>query len=1229
MLKTRDYDLWSMRTEQYLTHTNYALWEVVVPLKTNEQKIARMNELKAKSTLLLAIPDEHLLKFHGGQASTSTYANDVMFSFFANQSNSPQLDNEDLEQIDTIDLEEIDLKWQVAMLTMKVKRFIKKTGRNLNFNGKETVGFDKTKVECYNCNRRGHFARECRIPRNQGNRNGDNIRRIIPVETPANALVVTDGMGYDWSYHAEEGPTDFALMAFTSQGLESLEARIVVHQKNEAVYEEDIAFLKYDVKVRDNSITELKYQLEEALKEKDDLKLILEKIEESSKNLTKLINIPPPYTRNYMPSRPNLSFAGLDDSVYKSKVSETITSVPNIETTASKTSKDSFEEPKPVRPSRVPVNTANQNARYVNTVTSRPTVNGVKPSSNVFHKSYSPVRRTFNQRAAPKNSVLKEKVNTDKVNNVTTDGPKAVVSADQGHGENVVKSSACWIWRPTGIVIDHIFKDSGSYMLKRFNYVDLQGRLKSAMAWVKQKDDEIFISQDKYVADILKKFDFVTVKTTSNLMEPNKALLKDEDAKDVDFHLYRSMIGLFMYLTASRPDIMFVVCTCARFQVTPKVSHLHAMKRIFRYLKGQPKLGLWYPTDSSFNLESFSDSDYGGASLDRKSTTGGCQFLGKRLISWQCKKQTIVANSTTEAEYVAAANCYGQIKSQYYQLISNTHPPLLQILNQSLFHQLKKTQTTRQTQRGQDTKIPQSGGSPEKVGDEVVHKEFGDSMERVATTTSSLALEQDSAHEAATTSVDVRHGGAAPIVTILDVGQGSGNINKTLSMTYDSPLPRGHILRSDEARMQQNELMDFVTKLSDRCKALETYLRHTKKVYSDAFIKLIKKGRKIAKIDQDPSISLVQDKGVSWFQEDAQIQGRNSADTEIFLDQEKPTELTEDLGSGEKGEKEVITADVALNTTSTFVSTASPQINADTTSDDLTLAKTLMEIRKSKDKERQRMAQVHQAAQGFTDAIWDDVLARFVVDEDFVQKLQVKYPIIDWELYSEDTRRDDLVKLWYLVKERFNTTEPTNDKEKELWVELKRLFEPDIDDTLWKLQEYIHDLLTWRILDNKDNSLVFGVFKLMKWVSKDPSYNWWQFEYPWELFLGIDLHNVLFLPRHYKLQILVGASFTQGTVSSIPIGGNISPGGFSPSILLVVILVMVVIVVVDLVVIVIGVVIVVATIRIVVVVVIIGVVVVVMIIGVVVVVGSISSIIKLSFVTIGFLNRIVFCYLIH
>ncbi|GJS49294.1 uncharacterized mitochondrial protein-like protein [Tanacetum coccineum] len=146
---------------------------------------------------------------------------------------------------------------------------------------------------------------------------------------------------------------------------------------------------------------------------------------------------------------------------------------------------------------------------------------------------------------------------------------------------------------------------------------------------VKQKKDGIFISQDKYVDEILKKFG--------------------------------SMIGSLMYLTSSRPDIMFAVCACARYQVNLKVSHLHAMKRIFRYLKGQPKLGLWYLKDSPFDLVAYTDSDYVGASLDRKSTTGGCQFLGCRLISWQCKKQTVVANFTTKAEYVAASSCCGQV----------------------------------------------------------------------------------------------------------------------------------------------------------------------------------------------------------------------------------------------------------------------------------------------------------------------------------------------------------------------------------------------------------------------------------------------------------------------------------------------------------------------------------------------------------------------------------------
>nr|GEV48412.1 putative ribonuclease H-like domain-containing protein [Tanacetum cinerariifolium] len=150
---------------------------------------------------------------------------------------------------------------------------------------------------------------------------------------------------------------------------------------------------------------------------------------------------------------------------------------------------------------------------------------------------------------------------------------------------------------------------------------------------VKQKKDGIFISQDKYVAEILRKFGLTKGKSASTPIDIVKPLLKNADGEDVDVHTYSD----------------------------PKASHLHAVKRMFRYLKGKPHLGLWYPKDSPFDLVAYSDSDYAGASLDRKSTTEGCQFLGCRLISWQCKKQTVVATSSTEVEYVAAASCCAQV----------------------------------------------------------------------------------------------------------------------------------------------------------------------------------------------------------------------------------------------------------------------------------------------------------------------------------------------------------------------------------------------------------------------------------------------------------------------------------------------------------------------------------------------------------------------------------------
>ncbi|KAJ9541927.1 hypothetical protein OSB04_028433 [Centaurea solstitialis] len=178
---------------------------------------------------------------------------------------------------------------------------------------------------------------------------------------------------------------------------------------------------------------------------------------------------------------------------------------------------------------------------------------------------------------------------------------------------------------------------------------------------VKQLSAGIFINQAKYIKDILKKYNLENAKIMKTPMSPSCALDSDPDGTVVDVTTYRGMIGSLMYLTASRPDIMFSTCLCARYQSKPKVSHLKAVKRIFRYLKGTINLGLWYPKGSGYELTGYTDADHGGCKLDRKSTSGHIQFLGDKLVSWASKKQNCVSLSTAEAEYVAAASCCSQI----------------------------------------------------------------------------------------------------------------------------------------------------------------------------------------------------------------------------------------------------------------------------------------------------------------------------------------------------------------------------------------------------------------------------------------------------------------------------------------------------------------------------------------------------------------------------------------
>ena len=186
---------------------------------------------------------------------------------------------------------------------------------------------------------------------------------------------------------------------------------------------------------------------------------------------------------------------------------------------------------------------------------------------------------------------------------------------------------------------------------------------------VKQLKSGTFIHQNKYVKNLLTKFGMDDCKPCSTPMCTTKSLISDDKDGLVDQTHYRCMIGSLLYLTASRPDIMHATCVCARYQSAPRMSNLIAVKRIFRYLKSAPTLGIWYPANGYIELSGYSDSDFAGCKTTRKSTSGGCQFLGNALVSWQSKKQAAVSTSTAEAEYIAAASCTAQLLWLQNQLL--------------------------------------------------------------------------------------------------------------------------------------------------------------------------------------------------------------------------------------------------------------------------------------------------------------------------------------------------------------------------------------------------------------------------------------------------------------------------------------------------------------------------------------------------------------------------------
>nr|GEV30243.1 hypothetical protein [Tanacetum cinerariifolium] len=360
MLKPGEFEIWRMRIEQYIQMMDYALWEViengVTFLKT---QVVEGVTIDAKQ-LLKAIEK----RFGRNAAPKKTQRNLLKQQYENFTASSSEMLEQNFDRLQKLvsQLELLEeklsqeyvnqktwnksiqmvLRWKMALSTMRAGRFLKRTGRKLTVNGNKTIGFDKFTVECYNCHKKGHFARECRAQINQDNKYKESPKRSMPMEiTNSTALVPYDGLGrYDWSDQEEEGP-NYALMDYSSSssdsktGLEPVEERLKYFKTNESVYLEDIKVLKVEIQMGEISIRELRKKLEIAQKEKDGIQLNVEKFENASKSLNKLMEcqivdnykkglgyenynaVPPPYTGNFMPSTPDLSFFGLDEFANK------------------------------------------------------------------------------------------------------------------------------------------------------------------------------------------------------------------------------------------------------------------------------------------------------------------------------------------------------------------------------------------------------------------------------------------------------------------------------------------------------------------------------------------------------------------------------------------------------------------------------------------------------------------------------------------------------------------------------------------------------------------------------------------------------------------------------------------------------------------------------------------------------------------------------------------------
>ncbi|GJX00835.1 putative reverse transcriptase domain-containing protein [Tanacetum coccineum] len=550
----------------------------------------------------------------------------------------------------------------------QIMAFVSSSNNNTSSTNEATNtahGVSTASTQCYNCHKRGHFARECRAPRNQDNKNKESSRRSVPVETSTStALVSCDGLGgYDWSDQAEEGP-NYALMTFSSSNLvrkllESVEEKLEVYKANESIYLQDIKGLKFEIHIAEITIRELRKKLETVQKEKDGIQLNVDKFEHASK-------IPPPYTGNFMPPTPDLSFTGFDEFVnnplgenYKAMSSEEEPKVkmddPNI------TMEEYFrlEEEKAHRRGKCLIGKLittilNDSLTSNETPSCEPTVSSLndeidfRTSFDEFNdEDYMVVfdKNSFSYKIFSTNDLKKDSENdNEKVNKPLFPSPEPTVSCLNDLDffkdfenefpaivyNDALTSKSDFLTEPT-VSPQHI---------DEFNLKD-----ETSLSECDEEEQNVLYFNDLFSFNVIypddsksdkdnddDKIDIkhssgdLSVKPLPNVINVDDGayahgssdtkLTKDEECESVDSTKYRGMIGSLLYLTTSRPDIMFSVCLCARFQEAPKTSHLEAVKRIFRYIKGATHLGLWYPKGTGIETIVYVDSDHAGDYVD-------------------------------------------------------------------------------------------------------------------------------------------------------------------------------------------------------------------------------------------------------------------------------------------------------------------------------------------------------------------------------------------------------------------------------------------------------------------------------------------------------------------------------------------------------------------------------------------------------------------------------------